>query len=65
MLLCQPIYRTHVNYHLVAIELRVILKVIDCMHQTLKTYLEREHSILQPVIRTLYVKPVVKVNGQY
>jgi len=65
MLLCQPTYRTHVNYHLVAIELRVILKVIDCMHQTLKTYLEREHSILQPVIRTLYVKPVVKVNGQY
>ena len=36
----------HLNYHLVADELPFIPKVIDCMHQTIKTYLEREHSIL-------------------
>jgi len=62
-----------------------IPKVIDCMHQTTKTYLEREHSILLSVTHTLYVyqvcmsrcpslcerwelffvKPGVKVNGQY
>jgi len=50
------------------------------MHQTIKTYVEREHSILLPDTRTLYVyqvchgvghwelffgKPGVKVNGQY
>jgi len=35
------------NYHLVAVELPFIPKVIDCMYQT--TYLEREHSILLSV----------------
>jgi len=31
-----------------------IPKVIDCMHQTIKTYLEMEHSILLSVTHTLY-----------
>jgi len=43
------------NYHLVAVEAISIPKVIDCMHQAIKTYLEREHSILLSVTRTLYV----------
>ena len=66
------------NYHLVAVELPFIPKVIDCMHQTIKTYLEKEHNILLSVTHTLYVyqvchsvsrcelffvKPGVKVNG--
>jgi len=33
----------------------LVPKVIDCMHQTIKTFLEREHSILLYVTRTLYV----------
>jgi len=55
-------------------------KVVDCMYQTVKTYLEREHSILLSVTRTpslsrcrslcerwelFFVKPGVKVNGEY
>jgi len=54
MLVCQLTHKTHSNYHLVAVELLSIPKVIDCMHQTITTYLEREHSILLSVIRTLY-----------
>ena len=54
-MLCQRTHKTHLNYHLVAVELRFILKVIDCMHHTIKTYLEREHSRLLSVTRTLYV----------
>jgi len=55
MLLCQRTHKTHSNYHLVAVELPFIPKLIDCTHQTIKTYLEREHSILLPVTHTLYV----------
>jgi len=51
-------HKTHSNYHLVAVELPFIPKVIDCMHQTIKTYLEREHSILLSVTCTLYVNQV-------
>jgi len=40
---------------MVAVELPFIPTAIDCMHQTIKTYLEREHSILLFVTRTLYV----------
>jgi len=58
MLLCQRTHKTHPNYHLVAVELPFIPKVIDCMHQTVKTYLEREHSILLSVTRTLFSKSV-------
>ena len=39
--------------------------VIDCMHQTIKTYLEREHySILLPVTRTPYVYQVCHGVGR-
>jgi len=55
MLLCQRTHKTCSNYHLVAAELLFIPKVIDCMHQTIKTYIEREHSILLSVASTLYV----------
>jgi len=48
-------HKINSNYHLVAVELPFIPKVIDCMHQTIKTYLERQHSILLSVTRTLYV----------
>ena len=77
MLFCQRTHKTHSHYHLVAVELPFIAKVIDCMHQTIKTYLEREHGILLSVTRTLlclpslsrcrslFVKLGVKVNGQY
>jgi len=58
MLLCQQTHKTHSNYHLVVVELPFIPKGIDCMHQTVKTYLEREHSILLSVTRTLYVYQV-------
>jgi len=51
-------HKTHSNYHLVAVELPFIPKVIDYMHQTIKTYLEREHSILLSVAHTLYVYQV-------
>ena len=61
ILLCQ---RTHLNYHLVAAELPFIPKVINCMHQTTKTYLEREHSILLSVTRTLYVYQVCHGVGR-
>jgi len=37
-------YKTHSNYFLVAAEPTFIPKVMDCMHQTIKTYLEREHA---------------------
>ena len=63
MLLCQRTHKTHLNYHLVAAELPFILKVIDYMHQTIKTYLEREHSILLSVTRTLYVYQVCHSVG--
>jgi len=55
MLLCQQTHKTHSNYHLVAVELRFIPKVIDYMHQTVETYLEGEDSILLSVTRTLHV----------
>jgi len=38
-LLCQRTYTKHLNYYLVAAELPFIPKVIDCMHQTIKTYI--------------------------
>jgi len=53
MLLCQRTHKTHLNYHLVAVELPFIPKMIDFMYQTVKTYLEMEHSILLSVTRTL------------
>jgi len=65
MLLCQRTPETHFNYHLVAVELPFIPKVIDCMHQTIKTYLEREHSILLSVTRTLYVYQVCHGVGRW
>jgi len=59
MLLCQwTQHKTHLNYHLVTAELPFIPKVIYCMHQTIKTYLQREHSILLSVTRMLYVYQV-------
>jgi len=58
MLLCQQTHKTHLYYHLVAVKLPLIPKVIDCMHQTIKTYLEREHSILLSVTHTLHVYQV-------
>ena len=58
MLPCQRTHKTHLHYHLVAVELPFISKVIDCMHQTVKTYIEMEHSILLSVTRTLFTKSV-------
>jgi len=55
MLLCQRTHKTDSNYHLVAVGLPFIPKVINWVHQTIETYLEREHSILLSVTRTLYV----------
>jgi len=55
VLLYQRTYKTHSNYHLVAVELPFIPKVIDCMHQTIKTYLEKERSILLSVTRTIHM----------
>jgi len=46
MLLCQQTHKTHSDYHLVTVEPTFIPKVIDCMPQIIKTYLEREYSIL-------------------
>jgi len=40
---------------MVAVELPFIPKVINCIHQTITTYLEREHSILVSVIHMLSV----------
>jgi len=37
------------NYHLVTVKLPFIPKVMDCMYQTIKTYLERQHGILLSV----------------
>jgi len=79
MLLCQQTHKTHLNYHLIAIELPFIPKVINYMNQTIKTYLEREQSIMLSVTGTLYllcrllckrwelsfIEPGVKINGQY
>ena len=57
MFLCQLSHKTHLNYHLVAVELPFFPKVIDCMHQTIKTYLERQHSILLSVTaRSVFTK---------
>jgi len=64
MLLCQQTHKTHLNYQLVAVELPFIPKVIDCMHQSVKTYLEMEHSILLSVTRTLYVYQVCHSVGR-
>jgi len=55
MLLCQWTHKTHSNYHLVAAELPFVPKVIDCMHQSIKTHLEREHCILLSVTHMLCV----------
>ena len=49
---------------MVAVELPLIPKVIDCMHQTIKTYIEREHSILLSVTHTLYVYQVCHDVGR-
>jgi len=54
----------HLNYHLVAAELPFIQKLINCMHQTIKTYLEREHSILLSFTHTLYVYQVCHSVGR-
>jgi len=64
MLLCQRTHKTHLNYHLVAAELPFIPKVIDSMHQTINTYLERERSILLSVTRTLCVYQVCHGVGR-
>jgi len=65
MLFCQRTHKTLLNYHLVAAELPFIPKVIDCMQQTInKTYLEREHSILLSVTRTLYAYQVCHGVGR-
>jgi len=64
MLLCQRTHKTHLNYHPVAVELPFIPKVIDCMHQTVKTYLEREHSILLSVTHTFCVYQVCHGVGR-
>jgi len=59
MLLCQQTHKTHSDYHLVAVELPFIPKVINCMHQTTKTYTEREHSTLLSVTaRSMFRKSV-------
>jgi len=68
MLFCQLTHKTHLNYPLVAVELLFIPKLIDCMHQTITTYLEsyleREHIILLSVTRTLYVYQVCHAVGR-
>ena len=64
LLLANEHTKTHLNYHLVAAELHYIPKVIDCMHQTIKTYLEMEHSILLSVTRTVYVYQVCHGIGR-
>jgi len=64
MLLWQQTHKTQLNYHLVAVELPFIPKVIDCMHQIIKTYLEREHSILLSVTHTLCVYQVCHGVGR-
>jgi len=64
MLLLQRTHKRHSNYHLVAVELPYIPKVIDCIHQTIKTYLERELSILLSVTHTLYVYQICHDVGR-
>ena len=64
MLFCQRTHKTHSSYHLVAVELPFIPKVSDCMHQTVKTYLEREHNILLSVTHKLYVYQVCHGVGR-
>jgi len=64
MLLCQRTHKTHSNYHLLNVEIPFIPKVIDCTHQTIKTYLESEHSILLFVTHTLYVYQVCNGIGR-
>jgi len=64
MLLCQQTHKTHSNYLLVAFESTFIPKVIDCMHQTIKTYPERKHIIPLPVTHTLYVYQVCHSVGR-
>jgi len=64
MLLCQWTHKTHLNYHLVVAELPFIPKVIDCMHQTIKTYLESEHSILLSVTHMVCVNQVCHGVGR-
>ena len=49
---------------LIVVELPFIPKVIDYMHQTSKTYLESEHSILLSVTRTLYIYQVCHSVGR-
>ena len=49
---------------MVTVELPFIPKVIDFMHQVIKTYLEREHSILLFVTCTLYVYQVCYGAGR-
>jgi len=65
MLLCQQTHEAHSNYLLVAVESPFIPKVIDCKHQTIKTYVEREHSILLSTTHTLYVYQVCHSVGRY
>ena len=57
-------HTTHSNYNLVAVELPFIPKLIVYMHQTNKTYLEREHSILLSVAHMLYVYKVCHNVGR-
>jgi len=63
MLLCQ---RTHKTFKLSLgrVKLPLIPKVIDYMHQTIKTYLKREHIIMLSVTRTLYVYQVCHGIGR-
>ena len=64
MLLCQRTHKTQLNYHLVSAELSFIPKLIDCMHQTVKTCIEKKHSILLSVTHTLYVYQVCHGVGR-
>jgi len=64
MLLCQETYKTYSNYCLVAAESSFILTVIDFVHQTFKTYLEKECNILLSVTHTLYVYEVCHGVGR-
>jgi len=64
MLVCQRTPETHFNYHLIAVQLPFIPKVIDCTHQTIKTYLDWEHSIVLSVTHTLYVYQVCHGVGR-
>jgi len=64
MLLCQRTHKTHSNYHhLIAVELPFVPKVIECMHQTIKTYIEREHKScsLLPALSTFSKSVTVSV----